>query len=75
MKDATNTGVRAAGIDARLCDIGEAIQEVMVSYFFACFYIQILYVSHLAMFIISIISIIVFVFVFIGLTLFLTLWF
>ena len=26
------TGIREAGIDVRLCDIGEAIQEVMESY-------------------------------------------
>lgn len=26
------TGVSAAGIDVRLCDIGEAVQEVMESY-------------------------------------------
>ncbi|CAI2180233.1 9649_t:CDS:10 [Funneliformis geosporum] len=32
VKDATNTGIREAGIDARLCDIGSAIQEVMESY-------------------------------------------
>lgn len=32
VKDATNTGIRAAGIDVRLCDVGEAIQEVMESY-------------------------------------------
>ncbi|XP_059169686.1 methionine aminopeptidase 2-like [Physella acuta] len=32
VKDATNTGVRAAGIDVRLCDVGEQIQEVMESY-------------------------------------------
>ncbi|WVN89941.1 methionine aminopeptidase, type II [Cryptococcus depauperatus CBS 7841] len=32
VKDATNTGVSEAGIDVRLCDIGEAIQEVMESY-------------------------------------------
>uniref|UniRef100_A0A0D9VTE9 Methionine aminopeptidase 2 n=2 Tax=Leersia perrieri TaxID=77586 RepID=A0A0D9VTE9_9ORYZ len=31
-KDATNTGVKEAGIDARLCDVGAAIQEVMESY-------------------------------------------
>jgi methionyl aminopeptidase len=31
-KDATDTGIRAAGIDARLCDIGESIQEAMESY-------------------------------------------
>lgn len=30
--DATNTGIKAAGIDVRLCDIGEQIQEVMESY-------------------------------------------
>ena len=29
VKAATNAGVKAAGIDVRLCDIGEAIQEVM----------------------------------------------
>lgn len=29
---ATETGVRMAGVDVRLCDIGEAIQEVMESY-------------------------------------------
>ncbi|KAL7425130.1 Methionine aminopeptidase 2 [Cryptotrichosporon argae] len=32
VQDATNTGVREAGIDVRLCDIGAAIQEVMESY-------------------------------------------
>jgi len=32
VKEATNTGVREAGIDVRLCDIGCAIQEVMESY-------------------------------------------
>jgi len=32
VRDATNTGIREAGIDVRLCDIGEAIQEVMESY-------------------------------------------
>ncbi|PRP74764.1 hypothetical protein PROFUN_06625 [Planoprotostelium fungivorum] len=32
VKDATNTGVRCAGIDARLGEIGAAIQEVMESY-------------------------------------------
>eukprot|EP00062_Callorhinchus_milii_P022746 gi/632980847/ref/XP_007907263.1/ PREDICTED: methionine aminopeptidase 2 [Callorhinchus milii] len=32
VKDATNTGIRNAGIDVRLCDVGEAIQEVMESY-------------------------------------------
>jgi len=32
VKDATNTGIKAAGIDVRLCDIGAAIQEVMESY-------------------------------------------
>lgn len=31
-KDATNTGIKAAGIDVRLTDIGEQIQEVMESY-------------------------------------------
>ena len=29
VKEATNAGIAAAGIDVRLCDIGEAIQEVM----------------------------------------------
>ncbi|KAK4496733.1 hypothetical protein PRZ48_012716 [Zasmidium cellare] len=32
VKDATNTGVRLAGIDARLGEIGEGIQEAMESY-------------------------------------------
>jgi methionyl aminopeptidase len=28
VKEATDMGVRTAGIDVRLCDVGEAIQEV-----------------------------------------------
>ncbi|KAE8452981.1 hypothetical protein EG329_012168 [Mollisiaceae sp. DMI_Dod_QoI] len=32
VKQATNTGIREAGIDARLGEIGEAIQETMESY-------------------------------------------
>lgn len=32
VKDATNTGVRLSGIDARLGEIGEGIQEAMESY-------------------------------------------
>ncbi|KAJ1964892.1 Methionine aminopeptidase 2 [Dimargaris xerosporica] len=32
VKDATNTGIREAGIDVRLNDIGGAIEEVMTSY-------------------------------------------
>ncbi|KAJ3244177.1 Methionine aminopeptidase 2 [Chytriomyces hyalinus] len=32
VRDATNTGIREAGIDVRLSDIGAAIQEVMESY-------------------------------------------
>lgn len=32
VKEATNAGIKAAGIDVRLCDIGEEIQEVMESY-------------------------------------------
>ncbi|CAK9006313.1 Methionine aminopeptidase 2B (MAP 2B) (MetAP 2B) (Peptidase M), partial [Durusdinium trenchii] len=31
-REATNVGVKTAGIDVRLCDIGEAIQEVIESY-------------------------------------------
>ncbi|KAF0988517.1 hypothetical protein HZS_5779, partial [Henneguya salminicola] len=31
-REATETGIKAAGIDVRLCDVGEAIQEVMESY-------------------------------------------
>lgn len=31
-REATNAGIAAAGIDVRLCDIGEAVQEVMESY-------------------------------------------
>ena len=32
VKEATNAGISAAGIDVRLCDVGEAVQEVMESY-------------------------------------------
>lgn len=32
VREATNAGIRAAGIDVRMCDIGEAIQEVMESH-------------------------------------------
>jgi len=32
VRDATETGIRTAGIDARLCDVGAAIQEVMESH-------------------------------------------
>ncbi|XP_037616616.1 methionine aminopeptidase 2-like isoform X2 [Sebastes umbrosus] len=32
VRDATNTGIKHAGIDVRLCDVGEAIQEVMEAY-------------------------------------------
>lgn len=32
VKDATDMGIREAGIDVRLCDIGAAVQEVMESY-------------------------------------------
>lgn len=32
VKDATYTGIKESGIDARLCDVGERIQEVMESY-------------------------------------------
>ncbi|KXS96968.1 hypothetical protein AC578_5548 [Pseudocercospora eumusae] len=32
VKDATNTGIRLAGIDARMGEIGEGIQEAMESY-------------------------------------------
>ncbi|GMM35897.1 methionine aminopeptidase [Saccharomycopsis crataegensis] len=32
VKAATNTGIKEAGIDVRMCDIGEAIQEVMESH-------------------------------------------
>ncbi|KAK5467667.1 hypothetical protein LTS15_000640 [Exophiala xenobiotica] len=32
VKDATNTGVKAAGIDVRVCDVSAAIQEAMESY-------------------------------------------
>ncbi|XP_053208015.1 methionine aminopeptidase 2-like [Panonychus citri] len=32
VRESTNTGIKAAGIDVRLCDIGEQIQEVMESY-------------------------------------------
>jgi len=32
VREATNTGIREAGIDVRLCDIGAAIQETMESH-------------------------------------------
>ncbi|ODM22373.1 Methionine aminopeptidase 2 [Aspergillus cristatus] len=32
VKDATNTGIREAGIDVRVCDVGAAVQETMESY-------------------------------------------
>ena len=32
VKEATNAGIAAAGIDVRLCDIGEEIQQVMESF-------------------------------------------
>ncbi|KAL7409822.1 peptidase M24A, methionine aminopeptidase [Mrakia frigida] len=32
VKAATNTGLQVSGIDVRMCDIGEAIQETMESY-------------------------------------------
>lgn len=32
VKAATNEGIKQAGVDVRLCDIGAAIQEVMESY-------------------------------------------
>jgi methionyl aminopeptidase len=31
VRDATNTGIRAAGIDARVAEVGAAIQEVRPS--------------------------------------------
>eukprot|EP01105_Mastigella_eilhardi_P016225 TRINITY_DN3704_c0_g2_i1.p1 TRINITY_DN3704_c0_g2~~TRINITY_DN3704_c0_g2_i1.p1 ORF type:complete len:487 (-),score=159.84 TRINITY_DN3704_c0_g2_i1:78-1514(-) len=32
VKEATNMGIKTAGVDVRLCDVGAAIQEVMESY-------------------------------------------
>jgi methionyl aminopeptidase len=32
VKEATDAGIRAAGIDVRLCDVGESVQEVMESF-------------------------------------------
>lgn len=32
VKEATYTGIKTAGIDVRICDVGEAIQEVMESH-------------------------------------------
>lgn len=32
VREATETGIREAGIDAKLCEIGAAIQETMESY-------------------------------------------
>ena len=32
VNEATEMGIKTAGIDVRLCDIGEAVQEVMESH-------------------------------------------
>jgi methionyl aminopeptidase len=32
VREATNAGIKAAGIDVRLCDVGEIIEEVMTSH-------------------------------------------
>jgi hypothetical protein len=32
VQDSTDTGIRTAGIDVRLCDVGAAVEEVMQSY-------------------------------------------
>ena len=32
VQEATDTGIREAGVDVRMCDIGAAVQEVMESY-------------------------------------------
>ena len=32
VREATNTGIKEAGIDVRICDIGAAIEETMTSY-------------------------------------------
>jgi len=32
VKEATNAGIKTAGIDVRLCDVGEEVQEVMESH-------------------------------------------
>ena len=32
VKQGAKAGIKAAGIDVRLCDVGEAVQEVMESY-------------------------------------------
>eukprot|EP00984_Skeletonema_dohrnii_P005029 scaffold1773_cov227-Skeletonema_dohrnii-CCMP3373.AAC.1 len=32
VKEATNAGIKAAGIDVRLCDVGESVEEVMENY-------------------------------------------
>lgn len=34
VKDATNTGIRCAGIDVQMCEIGESIQEVNLLFYF-----------------------------------------
>ncbi len=31
VKEATNAGIKAAGVDVRLCDVGEAVQEVSLT--------------------------------------------
>ena len=32
VKEATNAGIRTAGVDVMLCEVGEAVQEVMESH-------------------------------------------
>jgi methionyl aminopeptidase len=32
VKESTNAGIREAGIDVRLCDIGKTVEEVMTSF-------------------------------------------
>jgi len=39
VKEATETGVKAAGIDVRLCDIGEAVQEVRLPLLTVLYYV------------------------------------
>lgn len=34
VQEATNAGIKEAGIDVRLCDIGETIEEVCITYIY-----------------------------------------
>jgi methionyl aminopeptidase len=47
VRAATNAGIREAGIDVRLCDIGETIEEVMTSHEVYSYSMYIIYGMHI----------------------------